>query len=132
MLHNLVQLGVPPWLPLPGLSTNRPPERSVCFCFTQFKEISGAYDVLSDPEKRQLYDEYGEEALKEGGGRPQANPFDIFESFFGGGGGGSRRGTNQSTVFVGGDHAEAGMTFTSILTHTALLQGEEVLGRAKM
>lgn len=58
----------------------------------KFKEISGAYDVLSDPEKRQLYDEYGEEALKEGGGRPQANPFDIFESFFGGGGGGSRRG----------------------------------------
>mmetsp|Transcript_1205 Transcript_1205/g.4272 ORF Transcript_1205/g.4272 Transcript_1205/m.4272 type:complete len:412 (+) Transcript_1205:249-1484(+) len=56
----------------------------------KFKEISGAYDILSDPEKRQIYDEYGEEALKEGRGGPGANPFDIFESFFGGAGRSSR------------------------------------------
>jgi len=62
----------------------------------KFKEISHAYEVLSDPEKRQIYDEYGEDALKEGmgGGGPGggANPFDIFESFFGGGGMGGHRG----------------------------------------
>ena len=32
----------------------------------KFKLISEAYDVLSDPQKRQIYDLYGEEALKSG------------------------------------------------------------------
>ncbi|KAJ6345001.1 hypothetical protein OIU78_007811 [Salix suchowensis] len=52
----------------------------------KFKELAQAYEVLSDPEKRGIYDQYGEEALKEGmgGGGAGHNPFDIFESFFGG------------------------------------------------
>ncbi|XWS77291.1 hypothetical protein CRYUN_Cryun01aG0248700 [Craigia yunnanensis] len=66
----------------------------------KFKELAQAYEVLSDPEKREIYDQYGEDALKEGmgGGGPSHNPFDIFESFFGGGafgGGGSSRGRRQ-------------------------------------
>ncbi|XP_062174172.1 chaperone protein dnaJ A6-like [Alnus glutinosa] len=66
----------------------------------KFKELAQAYEVLSDPEKREMYDQYGEDALKEGmgGGGPGHNPFDIFESFFGGGafgGGGSSRGRRQ-------------------------------------
>ena len=40
----------------------------VLFFNFQFKEISYAYEVLSDPDKRQLYDRYGLEGLKEGGG----------------------------------------------------------------
>lgn len=46
-----------------------------------------AYEVLSDPEKRKIYDEYGEDGLKEGfgGGSHSHDPFNIFESFFGGG-----------------------------------------------
>lgn len=62
----------------------------------KFKEIAQAYDVLNDPEKREIYDQYGEDALKEGmgGAGPSHNPFDIYEAFFGGGafgGGGSSR-----------------------------------------
>ncbi|KAA8515878.1 hypothetical protein F0562_019057 [Nyssa sinensis] len=62
----------------------------------KFKELAQAYEVLSDPDKREIYDQYGEDALKEGmgGGDASHSPFDIFESFFGGGafgGGGSSR-----------------------------------------
>mmetsp|Transcript_5031 Transcript_5031/g.8770 ORF Transcript_5031/g.8770 Transcript_5031/m.8770 type:complete len:413 (-) Transcript_5031:1840-3078(-) len=61
-----------------------------------FQEISHAFEILSDPEKRQIYDQYGEEALKEGAGAGGGfhNPQDIFEAMFGGsmfGSGGSRR-----------------------------------------
>nr|AAB86799.1 putative [Arabidopsis thaliana]prf//2118338A AtJ2 protein [Arabidopsis thaliana] len=54
----------------------------------KFKELAQAYEVLSDPEKREIYDQYGEDALKEGmgGGGGGHDPFDIFSSFFGSGG----------------------------------------------
>ena len=52
----------------------------------QFKELAHAYEVLSDSEKREIYDQYGEDALKEGMGAGGGghDPFDIFQSFFGG------------------------------------------------
>ena len=53
----------------------------------KFKEISYAYEVLSNDEKRTLYDSHGEEALKEGGGMSGfSNADDIFNMFFGAGG----------------------------------------------
>jgi len=53
----------------------------------KFVDISDAYDVLADEDKRRIYDQFGEEGLKQGGGHQARNPFDIFSSFgFGGGG----------------------------------------------
>ncbi|MBE6368779.1 MAG: molecular chaperone DnaJ [Lentisphaerae bacterium] len=65
----------------------------------KFKEISNAYDVLSDTAKRQRYDQLGHEAFTStngagyggfgGGGGGFRDPMDIFSQFFGGGNGGS-------------------------------------------
>ncbi|KAF2301384.1 hypothetical protein GH714_023527 [Hevea brasiliensis] len=53
----------------------------------KFKEISAAYEVLSDDKKRALYDQYGEAGVKSTVGGASSsyttNPFDLFETFFG-------------------------------------------------
>jgi len=46
----------------------------------KFKEITHAYEVLSDAEKRAKYDRFGEEGLEEGGGGG-GDPSDIFDAF---------------------------------------------------
>lgn len=64
----------------------------------KFKQISHAYEILNNPDKRKIYDEYGEEGLNNrGGGGFSSNPFDIFNDLFGGGGGG-----NPFESFFGG------------------------------
>jgi len=72
----------------------------------KFKEASEAYEVLTDPQRRAVYDKYGHEGLQRGGGGGfgdfgGAGGFadifgDVFADIFGGarGGGGPRRGAD--------------------------------------
>ncbi|KAL8499277.1 hypothetical protein ACS0TY_022309 [Phlomoides rotata] len=78
----------------------------------KFKQISEAYEVLSDPQRRQAYDQYGEEGLNgSSGSQNEFNPRnaeDIFAEFFGSspfgfGSGGVGRSTRYSSNGGGGD-----------------------------
>jgi len=64
----------------------------------KFKEVSAAYEILKDSEKRAAYNQYGHDAFRQGGmgnaqgfGDFSSGFSDIFEEFFGGGFGSSPR-----------------------------------------
>jgi len=84
----------------------------------KFKEISHAYEVLKDPQKRAAYDRYGHAAFEgagAGGGPGRGgmgggfhDPFDIFREVFGGAGGGGGGGGIFEEMFGGGGGSRGG------------------------
>lgn len=68
-----------------------------------FKEASEAYEVLSDPQKRQRYDQFGHEGVRGGGAAAHdfsrmdvSDIFSMFNDIFGGGGGGGQAGGGRT------------------------------------
>lgn len=63
-----------------------------------FKAISEAYEILSDPEKRQKYDQLGMEGMKN---EPHLSPEDLFSQFFHNFPGfGAERGQNENDIVI--------------------------------
>jgi molecular chaperone DnaJ len=71
----------------------------------KFKEISAAFEILKDPEKRSRYNQFGHDAFRGGRSSGQGvDPFDLFRDAFGGGsGGGGGFGSIFEDFFGGGD-----------------------------
>ncbi|CCH41411.1 Chaperone protein [Wickerhamomyces ciferrii] len=106
----------------------------------KFKEISSAYEVLSDSQKREIYDTYGEEGLSGGGPGGMGGGMgadDIFSQFFGGGmfggGGGASRGPQRGadikhSISATLEELYKGRTAKLALNKTVLCKGCEGRG----
>lgn len=100
----------------------------------KFKEIGAAYEVLSDEEKRSLFDRFGEAGLRgeydgSGTGYQEVDPFDVFGTFFGDSngffGGMNESGDNNFNLGSKGSH-------TLNIRHDIFLSFEEsIFGRKR-
>ncbi|EOD52181.1 Chaperone protein DNAj [Neofusicoccum parvum] len=86
----------------------------------KFKELSHAYEILQDSQKRQVYDQYGEEGLENGGGAGGGMAAeDLFAQFFGGGGG-------FGGMFGGGGMREQGPKKARTISHVHKVSLEDI------
>jgi molecular chaperone DnaJ len=87
---------------------------------SRFKEIAMAYEILSDPQRRQQYDSFGTTGSSPGGGDPFGGSGfgsmnDIFDFFFNGGGGFSSQGSRRDYSPGEDIRAETVMTLAECL-----------------
>jgi DnaJ family protein A protein 2 len=105
----------------------------------KFKDLTHAYEVLSDEQKRDIYDSYGEEGLSGGAGGMGGMGDDIFSQFFGGGfggmggmGGGPQRPTRgkdiKHSISCTLEELAKGRTAKLALNKTVLCKGCNGLG----
>ena len=79
---------------------------NMCVSHTQFRDVQMAYEILSDSEKRELYDRFGMDGVRDGAGS---------SSFPGGGGSGSSLGwalCNEDVVLF--RHVLGGTLFSNV------------------
>ena len=84
----------------------------------KFKEIKAAYEVLSDEQKRQQYDQFGPDGVQDENGQPGAGQpgagfnEDIFSQFFGGRQAGANRAPRKTETM----HSRAELTLEEIFS----------------
>ena len=113
----------------------------------KFKEINEAYEVLSDPQKKQIYDQYGHAGLENGGmggfegfssgGFGDLN--DIFESFMGGMGGfsnfgfgGSRSARSNAPIKGDNRYIQISIEFLEAVKGVSKTKGERKKGKQSL
>uniref|UniRef100_A0A182R115 Uncharacterized protein n=1 Tax=Anopheles farauti TaxID=69004 RepID=A0A182R115_9DIPT len=103
----------------------------------RFKQISMAYEVLSDPEKKAIYDEGGEAAIKQGGaggGGGFHSPMDIFDMIINGGMGGRREQRGRDLIhrlYVTLEELYSGATRKLSLQKSVICDGCDGIGGKK-
>ncbi len=98
----------------------------------KFKEAAEANEILSDPERRAIFDRYGHEGLRSGGYAPNFDAFgsigDLFNAFFGAGGRGGPAAGGDIAVAVEIELPEAAEGVSRTLSYEAIERCEHCRG----